>query len=237
VVLPQGYQVHIRNTIQAQLIALALISVLQETDKQDAEQTRTSDTSSSSAWVIDSCRRALRSCKGLIGISLPDRDRILGAIWSVLWTFFEFSFYKCKPASLIHLFAQLLGAFEPHDNSELQRQLQRCLPSLVTICSSHPRVLSECQRRLIPCINDILKDSKDRGVEFYEFLREDVRNPLMSPNERQSEEQARPSKRLRLENKTPDPQEQVYVEKLKEVTFALTGEYRTYLVGLQDTAL
>jgi hypothetical protein len=83
----------------------------------------------------------------------------------------------------------------------------------------------------------MLEDGKDRGIEFYEFLRADVRETLILLNKKPPEEPPRPPKRLRLDNSTPGPQELAYADKLKLVTFALTGEYRSYLAGLRDTAL
>jgi hypothetical protein len=83
----------------------------------------------------------------------------------------------------------------------------------------------------------MLKDGKDGCIEFHEFLIENVRDPLTLSDKKPPEEQTRPSKRIRLQNTTPDPQEQAYANNVKEVTFALTGESRNYLVGLRDTAL
>jgi hypothetical protein len=83
----------------------------------------------------------------------------------------------------------------------------------------------------------MINDGKDRGVEFQRSLRDGIRDVSTMLTTKPSEEQSRPSKRLRIENTTPDPQEKGYLNKLKQVTFELTGEHRAYLVGLRDTAM
>jgi hypothetical protein len=237
VVLPQGYQAHIRDTTQAQLIALTLITILRKSEELSPQGIHVAGASTSSAWVIDCSRRLLRFCIAQGDTPVTDRDRVLAAILGVVWDIFELPCSKCKPGPFIELIIQLLWAFESCESSELQSQFQRCLPPLVGACSLHPRVLLECRRRLIPCLNEMTMDGKDRGNELEGFLRDGVRDPLISLDKKTIDDQPRPSKRLRIENTAPDPQERFYADKIRDVTVDLTGEHRTNLVGLRETAL
>jgi hypothetical protein len=197
----------------------------------------TSSISTSSAWVIDSCRRVLRSCKAQSDLAISERDRVSGAVWGVVWNVFEHPSSKSKPGPLIDLFVQLLRTFEPCEKSKLHEQIIRCLEPLVEGCSLSPQLLSECRRRLIPCLNEMSNDEKDRGVELEGIILEVWQYVSTMLTTKPSEEQSRPSKRLRIENTIPDPQEKAYSDKVRELTFRLTREHRSYLVGLRDTAL
>jgi hypothetical protein len=42
---------------------------------------------------------------------------------------------------------------------------------------------------------------------------------------------------MRIEDTAPDTQDKAYHDRLKQLTKVLTGQSRSYLVGLQDTAM
>jgi hypothetical protein len=161
VVLPQGYQAHIRDLAQAQVIALVLLPIIRTPWRPDEQGVVTTSISTSQVWAFDCCRRVLKCSRSLAITSATDHDQVLGTICRISYDIFPLSYPNCKPAAFIDLIIALLWAHECCSNSELIRQLDAGFDKLIVACKSSPRLLLECRRRLLPSIIEIV-DSKHR---------------------------------------------------------------------------
>ncbi|KAF2431255.1 hypothetical protein EJ08DRAFT_649062 [Tothia fuscella] len=241
VVLPQNYQVHIRDTAQAHLIALALISPIRCTSWSNKHELRRPLVSASQAWLIDCCRRTLKSCRSSTDVTAQNRNLILGAIITVASRDYMPSCPKSKPTALVDLIVQTLSLCKGCTAcTELKTPLEDCFRKLIEGSKAYPRTLAECNRRLLPCIIELLGDERCLpDCEEVKAVLNDAQQQLEALSRPTvDEDRARPSKRMRLiDDGTPDLQNKEYHARIEQITDVLCGQPKSYLSGLQDTAL
>jgi serine/threonine-protein kinase ATR len=233
-VLPHGFQADIRDPIQAQIMAMDLISVL--CGYASGETQHTPPSTPSENWQLDCCFRIVDLCAASADDATDQNDRIYASVAHLVNSGLESWCSKRKISPIIDLVISLLGCFIPQQHRDFGNALESILTHLLTVCPQKSKGRARLRQLLLPVvqrlINDIKQTSENVSNEFlHNFI--DVLTRLSTSDGTTT----RPVKRQKLDQEVSDPCTQLRAKLIIQITETLTGTARANLPELDTDAV